>query len=228
MPGMARKDVADCAPARKAFRAATLVGLSLRTERMFDLCRSAAADFTCARVGEASACLLRATRAPSQALTASMRFISSAWNSLFSFMRSVFASESALKSASTSSRASLRFCVFSFIWAEASPRKASSSAILAVPSSMALVFSFSFVSHQHTILSYISASLFASAWSSDSIFCRSPTTRLMGLGPSEMSLPQACSSELASRAPAEARTAIRRTGRIMAHVMSDAGDNRLQ
>mmetsp|Transcript_95073 Transcript_95073/g.255727 ORF Transcript_95073/g.255727 Transcript_95073/m.255727 type:complete len:202 (-) Transcript_95073:7-612(-) len=67
---------------------------------------------------------------------------------------------------------------------------------LASASAIAFVFSFSFVSHQQTILSYISDSLPASASNSAFIFSKRLTTRLTGLTfwPSN-SLPQAASRE---------------------------------
>mmetsp|Transcript_104776 Transcript_104776/g.303246 ORF Transcript_104776/g.303246 Transcript_104776/m.303246 type:complete len:315 (-) Transcript_104776:22-966(-) len=83
-----------------------------------------------------------------------------------------------------------------------------SSASLASASATACFFSFSLVSHQQTILSYISASFPASASSSVFILCSSATTRCTGLLPSAdaaKSRPHAASSCCSRAADCPAR-----------------------
>mmetsp|Transcript_98561 Transcript_98561/g.317807 ORF Transcript_98561/g.317807 Transcript_98561/m.317807 type:complete len:228 (+) Transcript_98561:1157-1840(+) len=108
-------------------------------------------------------------------------------------------------------------CLVLAISAESLPKRADRSSIsamsaasLASASAMAWVFSLSFVSHQHTILSYISESLAASASNSDFILFNRLTTRFTGFTRSlasgaSNSLAQACSKELSRASRAEAR-----------------------
>mmetsp|Transcript_5458 Transcript_5458/g.13556 ORF Transcript_5458/g.13556 Transcript_5458/m.13556 type:complete len:230 (+) Transcript_5458:1430-2119(+) len=112
-----------------------------------------------------------------------------AWIISFSSSRNLAASVSRILVASSN------ICVFSttsalvfLMEAVSTPKRALrlsiselSCSTLASASATALVFSFSDVSHQHTILSYISASLLASASSSAFIFMRRFTTRFTGL-----------------------------------------------
>mmetsp|Transcript_106825 Transcript_106825/g.276150 ORF Transcript_106825/g.276150 Transcript_106825/m.276150 type:complete len:261 (+) Transcript_106825:1474-2256(+) len=107
----------------------------------------------------------------------------------FSSSRNLAASSSRMAVACCSLAVlSLISCCVSAISAVSTPCRAlrpstsvSSLAAWASASATALVFSFSLVSHQQTILSYISDSLSASASNSDFIFCRRFTTRFTGL-----------------------------------------------
>mmetsp|Transcript_104775 Transcript_104775/g.303242 ORF Transcript_104775/g.303242 Transcript_104775/m.303242 type:complete len:309 (-) Transcript_104775:22-948(-) len=145
-----------------------------------------------------------------------LRRLATTWTMSFSSPRNFAASSSrrslALFSASLfAASSSLVFAIS----AERVPKRALrpsisalSSASLASASATACFFSFSLVSHQQTILSYISASFPASASSSVFILCSSATTRCTGLLPSAdaaKSRPHAASSCCSRAADCPAR-----------------------
>mmetsp|Transcript_1474 Transcript_1474/g.5004 ORF Transcript_1474/g.5004 Transcript_1474/m.5004 type:complete len:234 (-) Transcript_1474:12-713(-) len=144
-----------------------------------------------------------------------LRRLSTAWTRSFSSPRNSDAVFSRIAVACFRASVSSAICCFiSAISVDVLPNLAlrlsiseESSTSLASASAMARVFSFSLVSHQQTILSYMADSFSDSARSSACILPRSATTRLTGLASALSESPCRARTEAAAPRPPRAASA---------------------